>query len=88
MDTEHSYTLCRHHLHRYVRVTTTEGKIYDGFIVDVNLENVILGIPTHEIEGADSHEFGLGPFSRHLTLPISVLASLFLLPFFGRAVPF
>jgi hypothetical protein len=84
VDLEHTYTLCRDHLHRYVRVTTTESRIYDGLIVDVNRQNVTLAISTYEVEGEDSRQVGFGPL-RRLTLPLSLLASLFLLPFFGGA---
>ncbi len=84
MDAEYYSTLCRHHLQRYVRITTTEGKIYDGLIIDVEHQNVILAVSTYEVKGEDSRQVGFNPL-RRLTFPLSLLASLFLLLFFGGA---
>ncbi|MED4732404.1 hypothetical protein P9597_30775 [Aneurinibacillus migulanus] len=83
------YTSCRQYLHRYVRITTKDGNVYDGFIADVNPENVTLAIPTCEAEGADDRQFGFGRRRfRRLALPLFLLSSLFLLPFFGGGFPY
>ncbi|MRG87063.1 hypothetical protein [Salinibacillus xinjiangensis] len=39
------YSLCKSHMNKYVLAETSDGHQFDGVIVDVDAENVILAIP-------------------------------------------
>lgn len=99
MHLHEAYSLCRQYHYRYVRITMKDGSVYDGFIADVDRENVTLAIPIGEAEekfkgksmkGADYRQFGF--FSRRRfrrrILPLALLSSVFLLPFFGGGYPY
>ncbi|UTR14207.1 hypothetical protein MM221_16785 [Salipaludibacillus sp. LMS25] len=60
---------CEHHLHRYVLVTTTDGRQYDGIVESVNDDHISLAVPisgeSMMPEGPSFHEgmaqgFGYG----------------------------
>ncbi|WP_238389617.1 hypothetical protein [Virgibacillus sp. MSP4-1] len=39
------YSLCKSHMNKYVMAETSDGRQFDGIIVDVDAENVILAVP-------------------------------------------
>ena len=41
----HLYSKCKSHMNKYVLVETTDGQQFDGIIVDVDADQVILAIP-------------------------------------------
>ena len=42
---QYPYHVCMQYLHRYVKIQTTDGRIYEGVIAHVDSDNVILAIP-------------------------------------------
>lgn len=95
MHPEKAYGLCMRHMNRYVRVTTKDGKVYDGFIAEVNPGHVILAVPSCEGDGEFGGESSSGSyfrdvvffgrrrrrFFRRVILPFFIISSLFLRPF-------
>lgn len=96
MHPEVAYDLSMRHMNRFVRVTTTDGQVFEGFVADVDPNHVILAIPTCEWDeeyrgqptsDADFREvqfFGRRRrrFFRRVILPFFIISSLFLRPFF------
>jgi hypothetical protein len=41
----HLYDKCKSHMNKYVLAETTDGQKFDGIIVDVDAEQVILAVP-------------------------------------------
>ncbi|SEU03383.1 hypothetical protein SAMN05421676_11542 [Salinibacillus kushneri] len=39
------YSLCKSHMNKYVLAETTDGRQFDGIIINVDVENVILAVP-------------------------------------------
>lgn len=96
MHLHEAYSLCRRYQYRYVRVTTKDGRVYDGFIADVDREKVTLAIPigdgeeTHRgksTKEAEYRQFGRRRFRRRV-LPLILLSTLSLLPFFDGGYPY
>ncbi len=50
MEKVEAKQLCHHHMHRYVRVVIVDGRVYDGFVDNVDDENLHLAVPVdHEM---------------------------------------
>lgn len=98
MHPQQAYQLCRRYKYRYVRITTTDGMVYDGFISDVDSYNVTLAIPTCEMEDELRGESSSGDvdfrhvqffrrrrgrrFFRRVILPLFIISALFPRRFF------
>ncbi|KRF42229.1 hypothetical protein [Paenibacillus sp. Soil787] len=87
---QYPYHVCMQYLHRYVKIQTTDGRIYEGVIAHVDSDNVILAIP----EGREVPEnrafinpFAFGGFFpgfafRPFAFPFASLAGVFPFTFF------
>jgi hypothetical protein len=42
--------MCKHHMHRYVLVQTSDGRSYDGIVENVDDRNVYLAIPIGRVD--------------------------------------
>ncbi|MCR8644512.1 phosphatidylinositol kinase [Paenibacillus sp. N1-5-1-14] len=97
MDSNYMHQLCMHCMHRYVGIRTHEGHCVDGFIAGIEGNDVILAIPTEQMEermmGMPAEmntyrQFGFHPgfFPRRRffgrRVPLFGITDLFLLPFF------
>ncbi|WP_235857673.1 phosphatidylinositol kinase [Paenibacillus albiflavus] len=84
-------------MNRYVGIRMADGQVYDGFIAEVDGQNVTLAVPTEEMmscmcgrpaqDGTTARQFGFNPgfFPRRFfrtPLPLFGVTDLFLLPFF------
>ncbi|MEB3103591.1 phosphatidylinositol kinase [Ferviditalea candida] len=85
---QYPYHVCMQYLHRYVRVQMNDGKVYEGFIANVDQEKVTLAIPAPEKEGEHRQFFGtfggFFPYGRFfpLGLPLAGLGGIYPLGFF------
>ncbi|MBO8163558.1 MAG: phosphatidylinositol kinase [Brevibacillus sp.] len=94
MHPQQAYHLCQEHLYRYVRIMTADGRSYDGFIAELDDQCVTLAIPIcdcdPESSGESSYEADYRQVQffhrrfRRRRIPLGIIASLFLLPFFFR----
>jgi hypothetical protein len=51
--------VCHHHMHRYVRVVIQDGRAFDGFVEDVNDEQLYLAVPVgHEMNNGQMENTG------------------------------
>jgi hypothetical protein len=46
MSHQEVHAICIKHMYRYVSVTMTDGKVYDGIVENVDDENLYLAVPT------------------------------------------
>ncbi|MEK5030834.1 phosphatidylinositol kinase [Paenibacillus sp. FSL R7-0302] len=84
-------------MNKYVGITTTDGQSHDGFIAQIDQNNVILAIPTNEMMGQMNgmpanatayRQFGYYPgfYPRRRfyprPIPFGAITALYLLPFF------
>lgn len=54
MHKQQAYHLCRQYMHRYVIITTKDGRKHDGFIENVDGDNVYLAVPRGGMRGTGS----------------------------------
>ncbi|WP_248924501.1 phosphatidylinositol kinase [Paenibacillus hamazuiensis] len=89
MIQQYPYHVCMQYLHRYVKVQTTDGKVFEGIIAHVDHDKVILAIP--EGKEAPAHRAFIGPFGpgfgffpgfRPFAFPFGALGGIFPFTFF------
>ncbi len=85
---QYPYHVCMQYMHRFVRIETEDGQMYEGFIANVDQQNVTLAIPSpgnqHEQRqfwGAFGGAFPYGGFFPYV-LPLAALAAIYPLAFF------
>lgn len=62
MHKEEAYSLCREHMHRYVRVQTADGNVTDGIIEHVDNDYVYLAVPIGPGEEGDMRGYYPPPY--------------------------
>jgi len=89
------YDACKRHMHSYVLIETTDGFRTDGILTGLDNKNVYLAVPVAEQERRkksnrntnSSQQIGhRAPFPprrfRRIIIPLAVLATLTLLPWY------
>ncbi|OAB33962.1 hypothetical protein [Paenibacillus glacialis] len=50
MEKVEAKQICHHHMHRYVRVVLADGRVFDGFVENVDDDHLHLAVPVgHEM---------------------------------------
>lgn len=50
MHKQDAIEMCKQHMHKYVLIHTSDGMQYDGIVVDLDDEHVILAVPVGAAE--------------------------------------
>ncbi|NIK12892.1 hypothetical protein [Alkalibacillus almallahensis] len=57
-----AYEWCQQHLHQHVLLETTAGDQIEGYVCDLDDENVHLVVPSQHIPHIPVRQYGYGPY--------------------------